>query len=170
MADIGCKGVDFVEKDLLSQQIEDSKKAYDAQDYQKLVDKIKPKPEVLRNALAAFFVGGLICMLGQGIGMGFESAGLSEKEASAATVATLIFIGALLTGIGVYDDIGRFAGAGSIIPITGFSNSIVSAAMEYKSEGYVFGVGARMFTIAGPVLVYGFVTSTVIGLIYYLIR
>jgi len=159
-----------VEKDLLSQQIDESKKAYDAQDYQKLVDKAKPKPKVFRNALAAFFVGGLICMLGQGIGMGFASAGLSSKEASAATVATMIFIGAFLTGIGVYDDIGRFAGAGSIIPITGFSNSIVSAAMEYKAEGYIFGVGARIFTIAGPVLVYGFLTSTLIGLIYYLFR
>lgn len=159
-----------MEKDLLSQQIEESKKAYDAQNYQKLVDKAKPKPKVFRNALAAFFVGGLICMLGQGIGMGYESAGLTSKEASAATVATMVFIGALLTGLGIYDDIGRFAGAGSIIPITGFSNSIVSAAMEYKSEGYIFGVGARIFTIAGPVLVYGFVTSAAIGLIFYLLR
>lgn len=159
-----------MEKDLLSQQIEQSKKAYDAQDYQRLVDKVKPKPKVFRNALAAFFVGGLICMIGQGIGMGYISAGLSPKEANSATVATMVFIGALLTGIGVYDDIGRFAGAGSIIPITGFSNSIVSAAIEYKAEGYVFGVGARIFTIAGPVLVYGFVTSAVIGLIFYLIR
>ena len=158
-----------MEKDLLSQQITQSQKAYAEQNYEALVKKMKPKPKVFRNAIAAFLVGGAICAIGQIIAIGYISAGLTPKDASPATTATLIFIGALLTGLGIYDEIGKVAGAGSIIPITGFSNSIVSAAMEFKHEGYVFGVGAKLFTIAGPVLVYGFVTSTIIGLTYYLL-
>lgn len=158
-----------MEKDLLSSQIENSKKDYDAQNYQQLVDQVKPKPKVFRNAVAAFFVGGIICAIAQIIAIGYMKLGLNPKDANAATVATMVFLGAFLTGVGIYDEIGRFAGAGSIIPITGFSNSIVSAAIEFKHEGYVFGVGAKLFTIAGPVLVYGFLTSVMIGLIYYLI-
>lgn len=159
-----------MEKDLLTQQIDQSKQAYDAQNYQTLVDKVKPKPKVFRNAIAAFFVGGLICAIAQATAMGYLSLGLGSKEANAATTATMIFLAALLTGLGVYDEIGRVGGAGSIVPITGFANSIVSAAIEFKHEGYVFGVGSKLFTIAGPVLVYGFITSTLIGLIYYLVR
>ena len=91
-------------------------------------------------------------------------------EASAAATATMVFIGAFLTGIGIYDEIGKFGGAGSIVPITGFANSIVSPAMEFKREGYVLGVGAKLFTVAGPVLVYGISTSIVVGIIYFLLH
>ena len=132
--------------------------------YKDYVDKISPKPKYLKNYTLAFIIGGLICMIGQGINdiyMNFM--GLEKLQASCATSMTLIFIGALLTGLGVYDLIGKRAGAGSIIPITGFANSIVSPAMEYKREGYVLGVGANLFKIAGPVLVYGIGSSVEIG-------
>ncbi|MDN5348330.1 MAG: stage sporulation protein [Clostridia bacterium] len=151
----------------LAEQIAQQKAAYDQAAYQKLVDQVKPKPKVLINALNAFWVGGSICALGQLIILGFRGAGLSLKDAGSATIIIMIFLGALLTGLGVYDRIGKFAGAGSIIPITGFANSIVAPAMEFKQEGFIFGVAARMFTVAGPVLVYGFVLSVIIGLITY---
>lgn len=109
-------------------------------------------------------------MIGQIIINLFRLGGLTFPEASAATSAVLIFLGALLTGLGVYDDIARFAGAGSIVPITGFANSIVAPALEFKREGYVLGVGARLFQIAGPVLVYGIVTSIIVGLIFFLLH
>ncbi|NLU49494.1 MAG: stage V sporulation protein AC [Syntrophomonadaceae bacterium] len=142
----------------------------DAQEYEELVQKIKPKPPVLKNSIWAFVVGGLICVLGQAVLDFFRGVGLSAEEAGAATSIVLIFLGAILTGIGVYDDIGKRAGAGSIIPITGFANSIVAAAMEFKREGYVFGVGARMFQVAGPVLVYGITTGVVVGLVAFLLK
>lgn len=100
----------------------------------------------------------------------FVSLGLARLEASTAATATMIFLGALLTGLGIYDEIGKFAGAGSIVPVTGFANSIVSPAMEFKREGYVMGVGAKLFTVAGPVLVYGIATSIVVGFAYYLLH
>lgn len=136
-------------------------------DYKKYVDQKSPKPTYLKNCIWAFIVGGLICDLGQFIMNSFISFGLDKQSASNATSISLIFLGAFLTGLGVYDLIGRRAGAGSIVPITGFSNSIVSPAMEFKREGYVLGVGAKMFTIAGPVLVYGIGSSVIVGLIYY---
>lgn len=142
----------------------------DAQEYEELVQKIKPKPPVLKNSIWAFVVGGLICVLGQAVLDFFRGVGLSVEEAGAATPIVLIFLGAILTGIGVYDDLGKRAGAGSIIPITGFANSIVAAAMEFKREGYVFGVGARMFQVAGPVLVYGITTGVVVGLVAFLLK
>lgn len=138
------------------------------QEYQELVQQVNAKPPVLRNTLRAFLVGGAICLVGQIILRIFTSQGLGKLDAGAATAATMIFLGALLTGLGIYDEIGRFGGAGSIVPITGFANSIVAPAMEFKREGYVFGVGARLFAVAGPVLVYGFLVSVVIGLIYFL--
>ncbi|MGL5506712.1 MAG: SpoVA/SpoVAEb family sporulation membrane protein, partial [Paraclostridium sp.] len=115
--------------------------------------------------------GGIICMIGQAINDTYmKVVGLDKLQAAGATSMTLIFIGAFLTGLGVYDLIGKRAGAGSIIPITGFANSIVSPAMEYKREGYVLGVGANLFKIAGPVLVYGIGSSVLCGLIYYIIN
>lgn len=138
-------------------------------DYKKYVDEISPKPKYLKNYTMAFIVGGIISVIGQGINDFYSNfAGLDKIGASAATSITLIFIGAFLTGIGVYDLIGKRAGAGSIVPITGFANSIVSPAMEYKREGYVLGVGANLFKIAGPVLVYGIGSSILCGLIYYI--
>ncbi|MGL5715953.1 MAG: stage V sporulation protein AC, partial [Paraclostridium sp.] len=129
-----------------------------------------PKPKYLKNCTLAFIVGGVICMIGQAINDIYMYFGLEKLNAATATSMTLIFIGAFLTGLGVYDLIGNRAGAGSIIPITGFANSIVSPAMEYKREGYVIGVGANLFKIAGPVLVYGVGSSVIFGFIYYIIN
>ncbi|HBF2171586.1 TPA: stage V sporulation protein AC [Clostridioides difficile] len=139
--------------------------------YKKYVDQISPKPTYLKNYTLAFIVGGIICMIGQAINdLYMKVGGLDKLGASSATSITLIFIGAFLTGLGVYDLIGKRAGAGSIIPITGFANSIVSPAMEYKKEGYVLGVGANLFKIAGPVLVYGIGSSILCGIIYYIFK
>jgi len=115
-------------------------------------------------------VGGTICIIGQFISNLLKMKGLGQDETASLTSILMISIGALLTGLNVYDDIGRFAGAGSIVPITGFANSIVSPAMEFKSEGYVMGVGAKMFVIAGPVLVYGISASVIAGIIHFLLR
>ncbi|MDU4933894.1 MAG: stage V sporulation protein AC [Peptostreptococcaceae bacterium] len=140
-------------------------------DYSKYVDQVSPKPTYVKNYILAFIVGGIICMIGQGINDFFmKFIGLDKLAASSATSITLIFIGSFLTGLGVYDLIGKRAGAGSIIPITGFANSIVSPAMEFKREGYVLGIGANMFKIAGPVLVYGIGSSILFGFIYYIAK
>jgi stage V sporulation protein AC len=154
----------------LKKEIEDSIRQYKQAEYQELVQQIKPKPPVLKNALAAFAVGGFICAFAQAITNVFIQAGLTQREAGTVIVIIMIFIGSLLTGLGVYNNIGRFAGAGSLIPITGFANAIVSSAMEWKREGYLFGVAAKMFTIAGPVLVYGILSSVVIGIVYYFLQ
>lgn len=143
----------------------------DKNEYKQYVEKISPKPTYLKNIVMAFLVGGLICCIGQGINDFYmKIINLDKLAAASATSMTLIFLGAILTGLGVYDLIGKRAGAGSIIPITGFANSIVSPAMEFKKEGYVTGVGANLFKIAGPVLVYGVSTSIICGLLYYFIK
>ncbi|MTI70923.1 MAG: stage V sporulation protein AC [Firmicutes bacterium] len=138
-------------------------------DYKDYVDGIVPKPTYFKNCIWAFIIGGLICTFGQFITELVMKYGLNKKEAATATPIILIFLGAFFTGLGLYDRLGKFAGAGSIVPITGFANSIVSPAMEFKREGYVLGVAARMFSIAGPVLVYGFGSSVIVGIIYYFI-
>lgn len=137
--------------------------------YQKMVTASAPKPRILRNVFWAFIVGGSICLIGQFILSAFLIRGFGVSEAAAMTSTILILLAAFLTGIGVYDEISRFAGAGGIVPITGFANSMVSSALEFRSEGLVIGVGARLFTVAGPVLVWGIVTAWVIGVIYYFI-
>jgi stage V sporulation protein AC len=142
-------------------------KELENQKYQEKFNQLKPKPPLLKNIAWAFVVGGLICTLGQFIQTYLSQLGLEKKEASAMTSVVMVFLGAFFTGIGIYDELGRRAGAGSIVPITGFANSIVAPAMEFKREGYVFGIGAKMFVIAGPVLVYGMVTAFVAGLIYW---
>jgi stage V sporulation protein AC len=134
-------------------------------EYNSLVQQIKPKPPLLKHCFWAFVVGGLICALAQVILNSLQAGGMGQTNASSVTSVIMIFLGALLTGIGVYDEIGKTAGAGSIVPITGFSNVIVASAMEFKREGYIFGVGSRIFSIAGPTLVFGFAVSTLIGLI-----
>lgn len=136
--------------------------------YQQMVTQTKPKPPLVRNLLGAFIIGGLICTFGQALIELYTSFGLEKTDAGAATSATLVFLAALLTGLGVYDSIAKYAGAGTIVPITGFANSIVAPALEFRREGMVFGVGQKMFTLAGPVLAFGFVTAWIIGLIYYL--
>lgn len=138
--------------------------------YESLVKDKSPKPNYVKNATWAFFTGGIICVIGQFIHNKVESLlNLSHLVATNLTTLIMIFIGALLTGLGVYDLIGKKAGAGSIVPITGFANSIVASAMEFKREGHVFGVAAKMFTIAGPVLVYGITSSVIVGILYYFI-
>lgn len=138
--------------------------------YAQLVTKTNPRPPLLKNLFWAFVVGGLICVLGQFLTNYFIGLGMSKKEAAVPTTIIMVFLGAFFTGLGWYDELGKRAGAGSIVPITGFANSIVAPAMEFKQEGYVFGIGARMFVIAGPVLVYGMTTAFVVGLIYWLLR
>ncbi len=144
--------------------------AVSPENYKILAQQYTPKPTIVKNVIRAFAVGGIICAIGQVIINFFVSIGLTRVEASTAATATMIFLGALLTGLGIYDEIGKFGGAGSIVPVTGFSNSIVSPAMEFRREGYVLGVGAKLFTVAGPVLVYGIATSIVVGVIYFLIH
>lgn len=136
--------------------------------YDKMIQNTSPKPNLLLNCSKAFVIGGLICTIGQGITNLYIFWGMNKVDAGTVTSITLIFLGALLTGLDLYDPIGNFAGAGSVIPITGFANSIVASAIEYKKEGYVLGVGAKMFTIAGPVIVYGIIASVVVGLTYFL--
>ena len=123
-------------------------------DYQNYVDKTSPNSPNMLNLIKAFCVGGLICVIGQGITEFWILQGLEKSDASSATSITLIFIGIALTAFNIYSKIGKFAGAGSIVPITGFANSIASPAIEFKSEGLVLGIGAKLFQIAGPVLVY----------------
>lgn len=136
--------------------------------YDRLVKKLTPNSNYLQGYIRAFWVGGVICTIGQLISLAGEKwLGMTESSASMFTSVVLIFLGTTLTGLGVYDDIGRYAGAGSIVPITGFANSIASPAIEFKREGLVLGVGAKMFVVSGPVLVYGIVSSVVVGIIYW---
>jgi len=143
--------------------------AINRQKYNEYVKQKSPASPFLRDMLLAFLVGGVICTIGQGLTELWGLAGLEKPDAAAATSATLIFIGALLTGLNVFDDIAKYAGAGTLVPITGFANAVVSAALEFKSEGYVLGMSAKMFTIAGPVLVFGICGSVIYGLILCLI-
>jgi len=129
----------------------------------------RPSP-LGRDLFNAFWVGGLICALGQLILNGWLALGLSKADAGTAESISLIFLSALLTGLSVYDDIARMAGAGTVVPITGFANSVVSPAIEFRSEGLVMGMAAKMFTIAGPVIVYGTLASVVYGLVYWLTK
>jgi len=137
------------------------------QEYGIYVQQKMPKPNYFKNCIWAFLVGGLICIVGQFVNNFFEGMDLPKDDVTTATPIVMIFLGAFFTGLGVYDKLGKRAGAGSIVPITGFANSIVSPAMEFKREGFVFGVGAKMFILAGPVLVYGIGSSVLLGLLYY---
>jgi stage V sporulation protein AC len=136
------------------------------EDYQKYVDEKTPNSPIVKNCFNAFWVGGLICAIGQIIFELCKMRGLDESTSYSVVSILLIFLSAFLTALNVFNRIGKFAGAGSLVPITGFANSIVSPAMEYKSEGYVMGVGAKMFTVAGPVLVYGISSAIIVGIIY----
>ncbi len=136
--------------------------------YQEYVDKKSPNSPILKNCFNAFWVGGLICSIGQIIMDICKHNGLDTQLSGTVVSIILIGISALLTGLNIFNKIGKFAGAGSLVPITGFANSIVSPAMEYKSEGYVMGVGGKMFTVAGPVLVFGISTSIIVGIVYFI--
>ncbi|SEP70228.1 stage V sporulation protein AC [Piscibacillus halophilus] len=141
------------------------------ENYKNDIKNYQPKPKLLKNCIKAFVVGGLICLIGQGLTVFYtEVFGFSEKAAGNPVVTTLILLSALLTGFGVYDKIGQFAGAGSAVPVTGFANSITSAALEHKSEGLVLGVASNMFKLAGSVIVFGTVSAYIVGMIRYLIE
>ena len=137
-------------------------------EYGKLVKELSPKSPIWKDCLKAFVIGGLICTLGQVIMNVYKALELDEEAASTATSITLIFLSALLTGLSLYDNIAKHAGAGTLVPITGFANSIAAPAVEFKTEGFILGVGAKMFTIAGPVIVYGVSASVIYGLIYWI--
>lgn len=138
-------------------------------DYSKMTDKASPNSPVIMNCIKAFIFGGGLCTFAQVLNFLFEKAGLNENEVRLATPSAVIVITAVLTGLGVYDKIARHAGAGTIVPISGFANSVVAPALEFQHEGYVLGTAAQMFSIAGPVIVYGTATSVVYGFIYYLV-
>jgi len=137
------------------------------EEYRRLYEKYSPPSKSFKNIPAAFFSGGLICSLGQLITALWQNAGLDKKEASSATASTLIFLGILLTGLGLYGKLARYCGAGTLVPITGFANSVASPAIEFKTEGIVLGTCVKMFTIAGPVLVLGTAAGVVYGIILY---
>ena len=137
-------------------------------EYSRMVDALAPKSKTGRNCLGAFLVGGLICALGQGFLNVYEWLELSKDSAATATSISLVLLSAILSGLAVYDDIAKFAGAGTLVPITGFANAIVSPAVEYKTEGMILGTAGKMFTIAGPVIVYGVSASVIYGLIYWI--
>lgn len=135
-------------------------------EYQDYVDKKSPNSPIIKNCFNAFWVGGLICSIGQIIFNYCRFRGMDVQMSNTIVSVILIGISAFLTGLNLFNKIGKFAGAGSLVPITGFANSIVSPAMEYKSEGYVMGVGGKMFTVAGPVLVFGISASILVGMVY----
>ena len=137
-------------------------------DYDKFVQARAEKSPIVKNCLFAFLIGGAICTLGQAIMDGFLSLGLEKTDAGTATSVSLVALSALLTGLNLYNKLGRYGGAGTLVPITGFANAISAPAIEFKTEGYVLGVGGKMFQIAGPVIVYGVSASVVYGFIYWL--
>ncbi len=140
------------------------------QDYQKRVENASPKSPIVADCIRAFIVGGIICIIGQAITNFCKSMGAGVEDAATYTSVTLVVLASLLTGLGLYEKIGKFAGAGSIVPITGFSNSVTSPALEFKKEGFILGLGAKIFIVAGPVILYGVLTSVVVGIIYYFMR
>ena len=142
-----------------------SKENYNV-NYLEYVKRIEPRSKHFKNCLSAFGVGGLICSIGQFLRFMLEYAGLSGDELAGSVSIILIFISCLLTGFGVYDRIGRHAGAGSIVPITGFANSVASPAIEFKTEGWIYGMAAKMFTVAGPIIVFGVFSGVLVGILY----
>ncbi|MBQ1257399.1 MAG: SpoVA/SpoVAEb family sporulation membrane protein [Clostridia bacterium] len=137
-------------------------------EYKKLVEKKTPNSKKIAGFLKAFWVGGVICVIGYYVNMLGSAIGFSEKNLPMFTASVLVYLGTLLTGVGIYDKIGKYAGAGSIVPITGFANSVCAPAMEFRREGVITGIGAKLFTIAGPVLTYGISASVVYGFIYWI--
>ena len=136
--------------------------------YDRLVKEISPNSPILKNCIKAFLIGGGICALGQLIINGYSALGLDTEQSSTAASVTLVLLSVLLTGLSLYDNIAKHAGAGTLVPITGFANAVSSAAIEFKTEGWVLGVGAKIFTIAGPVILYGITAGAVYGVIYWI--
>jgi stage V sporulation protein AC len=142
----------------------------DSKAKKELIKKYSPGSAVFKNSLLAFLFGGLICVIGQLLSELYAYLGADKKTAGILVTVTLIFIAAVLTGLGIFDKIARYAGAGTLVPVTGFSNAVVSQAMDAKSEGYVLGVGAKIYTVAGPVILFGLLSGVIYGLIYYIYR
>lgn len=138
-------------------------------EYQTLADSLAPKSKCGKNCIKAFLIGGLICAVGQGLKLLYLALGSGETQAGLLTSVSLIFLSVLLTGLAVYDDIAKHAGAGTLVPITGFANAVAAPAIEYKTEGLVTGLAVKMFTIAGPVLAYGISASVLYGVIFWLV-
>jgi len=138
--------------------------------YKKYVQKHAKKSPILKDVALAFVIGGLICVLGQAIQDGWSAAGLNKEDAGTATSCSLVLISALLTGLNLYNKLARWGGAGTLVPITGFANAVVSPAIDFKSEGFVTGMAAKMFTVAGPVIVYGVTASVIYGIILVLLQ
>lgn len=138
-------------------------------EYQQMTKKASPGSPVVKDCIKAFLFGGLLCTVGEVIFQLVQRAGLSEQNARLTVSVCLVFLAVVLTGFQVFDDIAKHAGAGTLVPITGFANSVVAPAIEFKAEGYVLGLGAKMFIIAGPVLVYGITAATIYGVIYWIV-
>ena len=138
------------------------------ENYKKFAERHAPKSPIVKDCLMAFWVGGLICVIGQAFSDFYKSRGASEETVKMLVPVTLIFLAALFTGLGVFDRIAKHAGAGTLVPITGFANGVASSAIEYKKEGQVFGIGCKIFTIAGPAILYGLVCSWALGLLYWI--
>ena len=147
-----------------------SRQPFPPDEYRELVSRMTPPSRQLRGCWRAFWVGGLICALGQALTLWAQALNLGEITAPMFTTGVLVALGTTLTGLGVYDRIGKYAGAGSAIPVTGFANSVAAPAIEFQREGPVMGVGARLFTLAGPVLAYGIASSVAVGVVYWLLR
>ena len=140
------------------------------QEYQAYVKQKAKKSPIVKDVILAFLVGGLICVVGQAIQNGWSAAGLNQEDAGTATSCSLVFLSALLTGLNLYNKLARFGGAGTLVPITGFANAVVSPAIDFKSEGFVTGMAAKMFQIAGPVIVFGTLASVIYGVTLMLMR
>ncbi len=140
------------------------------ENYKEYVKQKTPKFSMAKNMLKAYLVGGLICLIGQGFINFYKSRGADMELAKAYNTLTLVFLAVVFTGVGVYQKIAKFGGAGTLVPITGFANSVAAPAIEYKKEGQVFGIGCKIFTIAGPVILYGIFSTWLLGLIYYILK
>ena len=139
----------------------------DSKSYKKYAKERAKKSPLAKDSLMAFLIGGAICMLGQAIMIIYKAVGVPDDMAKSLVPVTLIFLAALFTGIGIFDNLAKIAGAGTLVPITGFANAVVSPAIDNKSEGFIMGVGAKMFVVAGPVIVYGIISSVLYGVVYY---
>lgn len=138
--------------------------------YNQYVKQVTPAFSTVKNCVSAYLVGGIICVIGQGLTNFFFSRSGDMESAKAYTTVCLVFLSVFLTGVGLYQKLAKFGGAGTLVPITGFANSVAAPAVEYKKEGQVFGIGCKVFTIAGPVILYGIFSSWVVGLIYYILK
>ncbi len=141
----------------------------DRNTYRRFADAHAPRSPLLRNCLIAFFIGGMICVLGQGLKiMYIDVCGINPEDAATLTSVSLVFLAALLSGLGIFDKIAKFAGAGTLVPITGFANAVVSPAIDCRAEGVILGVGTKIFTVAGPVLLYGILSGSIYGVLYWI--